>query len=118
MNRALILNIFAASCFRSLVFTPATASADEPHLGDLKLTGVNFNQRGWMHCEGQTLQINEYQALFSLFGTGYGGDGRNTFKLPDLRKAEAALRKAAGIPEDHRFLRYMVCTTGTYPSRN
>ncbi len=49
------------------------------------LVGFNFPPRGWAFCEGQLLSINQYQALFALLGTTYGGDGRTTFGLPDLR---------------------------------
>jgi microcystin-dependent protein len=45
----------------------------------------NFAPAGWMFCEGQLLPISEYETLFNLIGTTYGGDGQNTFQLPDLR---------------------------------
>jgi len=54
-------------------------------VGTILPVGFNFAPRGWMKCEGQTLQISQYQALFSLLGVQYGGDGRTTFSLPDLR---------------------------------
>lgn len=57
----------------------------EPFLGQIQAFGFNFAPRGWAKCEGQLLSINQYQALFSLLGTTYGGDGRTTFALPDLR---------------------------------
>ena len=57
----------------------------EPFLGEIRLVGFNFAPRGWAFCEGQILQINENQSLYSLLGTTYGGDGRTTFALPDLR---------------------------------
>lgn len=57
----------------------------DPFLGELKLVGFSFPPRGWLPCEGQLLSINQNQALFALLGTIYGGDGRNTFALPDLR---------------------------------
>ena len=57
----------------------------EPYLGQLMCVGFNFNNRGWNNCDGQILPIAQYTALFSLFGTIYGGDGRTTFGLPDLR---------------------------------
>lgn len=60
-------------------------NAQEAYLGDIKLTAITFTQRGWMACEGQLLPISQNQALFSLLGTTYGGDGRTTFGLPDLR---------------------------------
>lgn len=57
----------------------------EPYLGDIKMVGHNFAQRGWAFCDGQLLPISSHEALFSLLGTTYGGDGRTTFALPDLR---------------------------------
>jgi len=47
--------------------------------------GGNFAPAGWMFCEGQVLPISEYETLFNLIGTTYGGDGQSTFNLPDLR---------------------------------
>ena len=57
----------------------------EPYLGEVKMVSFNFAPRGWALCAGQTLPINQNQALFSLLGTTFGGDGRTSFKLPDLR---------------------------------
>jgi len=57
----------------------------EPFLADIKLFGFNFVPRGWAACDGQILPINQNQSLYSLLGTTYGGDGRTTFALPDLR---------------------------------
>lgn len=57
----------------------------EPFLAEIRLVGFNFAPRGWAFCDGQILPINQNQALFSLLGTTYGGDGRTTFALPDLR---------------------------------
>ena len=57
----------------------------EQFLGQIQAFGFNFPPRGWSQCDGQLLPINQYQALFSLLGTTYGGDGRTTFGLPDLR---------------------------------
>lgn len=56
-----------------------------PYLGELKLITWNFAPRGWAFCNGQLLPINQNQALFSLMGTRYGGNGQTTFGLPDLR---------------------------------
>ncbi|PTX63115.1 microcystin-dependent protein [Kordia periserrulae] len=56
-----------------------------PFLAQIVMFAGNFAPRGWAFCEGQLLPINQYQALFSLLGTTYGGDGRTTFALPDLR---------------------------------
>ncbi|OAB81548.1 phage tail protein [Cochleicola gelatinilyticus] len=57
----------------------------EPFLGQIQAFGFNFAPRGWAKCEGQLLPISQNTALFSLLGTTYGGDGRTTFGLPDLR---------------------------------
>lgn len=57
----------------------------EPFLGEIKMTSFGFAPRGWALCNGQLLPINQNQALFSILGTAYGGDGRTTFALPDMR---------------------------------
>lgn len=57
----------------------------EPFLSELRLLSCVFAPRGWALCNGQLLPINQNQALFSLLGTTYGGDGRVNFALPDLR---------------------------------
>ncbi len=57
----------------------------DPFLSELKIMSFSYAPRGWAQCNGQLLPINQNQALFSLLGTTYGGDGRTTFALPDLR---------------------------------
>lgn len=57
----------------------------EPFLGEIRMVGFNFAPRGWAYCDGQILPINQNQSLYSLLGTTYGGDGRTSFALPDLR---------------------------------
>jgi microcystin-dependent protein len=57
----------------------------EPFIGQIQAFGFSFAPRGWALCEGQLLPISQHSALFSLLGTTYGGDGRTTFGLPDLR---------------------------------
>lgn len=57
----------------------------EPFLAEIKIIGFNFAPRGWAYCDGQILPINQNQSLYSLLGTTYGGDGRTSFALPDLR---------------------------------
>ncbi len=57
----------------------------EPFLAEVRLFSFAFAPRGWAVCNGQLLPINQNQALFSLIGNTYGGDGRTTFALPDLR---------------------------------
>jgi microcystin-dependent protein len=57
----------------------------QPYIGEIRMFAGNFPPAGWMFCEGQLLPIAEYEALFNLIGTTYGGDGQSTFGLPDLR---------------------------------
>jgi microcystin-dependent protein len=59
----------------------------EPFLSEIRVFSFNFAPKGWAMCNGQLLQINQNQALFSLLGTTYGGDGRTTFALPNLEAA-------------------------------
>ena len=70
----LILFLFAKSIF-----------AQDQFVGEIRLFASNFAPNGWAKCEGQILSISQNTALFSLLGTTYGGDGRTTFALPDLR---------------------------------
>jgi microcystin-dependent protein len=62
-----------------------SANAQDPFIGEIRMFAGNFAPRGWAKCEGQLLAISQYSALFSILGTTYGGDGRTTFALPDLR---------------------------------
>ena len=57
----------------------------EPFIGEIKVISFNFPPSGWAFCNGQLLQINQNQALFSILGTTYGGDGRVTFALPNFQ---------------------------------
>ena len=67
----------------------------DPLIGQIQPFAFSFPPRGWASCDGQLLSIASYQALFSLIGTTYGGDGRSTFGLPDLR-GRAALGDGQG----------------------
>ncbi len=79
----------------------------EPFIGQILLLPYGFVPRGWAFCEGQVLPIQQNEALFSLLGTQFGGDGRTTFALPDLRGKEP-------IPD----ARYCIALTGIFPSRS
>ncbi|ACY14669.1 phage tail protein [Haliangium ochraceum] len=82
----------------------------EPFIAEIKLFGGNFAPRGWAFCEGQTLPISGHEALFSLLGVQYGGDGRTNFQLPNL----APLTEQDGNPTP---IRYIIALEGVYPSR-
>lgn len=79
IKTALLLGVLACGT-RS-----AFAQATEPFIGQIIMVPYDFAPQGWALCEGQLLSINQNQALFSLLGTTYGGDGRTNFALPDLR---------------------------------
>ena len=57
----------------------------DPFIGEIKVISFNFPPKGWAFCNGQLLPINQNQALFSILGTTYGGDGRTTFGLPNMQ---------------------------------
>lgn len=71
--------------FVLILITKLTFAQETPYLGEIKLFAGNFAPTDWALCNGQILPINQNQALFSILGTTYGGDGRTTFALPDLR---------------------------------
>jgi len=79
----------------------------EGFIAEIRLFAGSRAPRGWSFCDGQTLNIAENQALYSLIGTAYGGDGRTTFNLPKM--APVDLGNAASV-------KYIICTTGLYPS--
>jgi microcystin-dependent protein len=74
----------ASAALRAEASPPALAGLD-PLIGEIVLFAGNFAPRGWAFCDGQLLAVTQYTALFSILGTTYGGDGRTTFALPDLR---------------------------------
>lgn len=74
----------AAVSALALSSTPAQAGY-EPFIGEIQIFGFNFCPRGWSPLDGQLLPIAQYTALFSLYGTQFGGNGQTTFALPDLR---------------------------------
>ena len=57
----------------------------DPYQGEIRMFGGNYAPRNWTFCNGQLLAIAQYQAIFSLLGTTYGGDGRSSFGIPDMR---------------------------------
>jgi microcystin-dependent protein len=89
MRRSLILGVFALF----LGALPAHAQ----YVGQIDIVGFNFAPAGWMICEGQLLPISEYETLFNLIGTTYGGDGQSTFALPDLRGRMAIHQGSNGV---------------------
>lgn len=79
----------------------------EPFLGQISIFGCNFAPVGWAFCQGQTLSIAQYSALFSLLGTNFGGNGVNNFMLPDLRS-----RVSVGFGQAPGLSSYAIGETG------
>lgn len=75
----------------------------EPLIGQIMMFAGNFEPRGWAFCNGQLLAISQNSALFSILGTTYGGDGRTTFALPDLR-GRCPIHPGTGPGLTHRSL--------------
>lgn len=84
LARALGLLTGGAWLGKQLV-APREAEAGQPYIGEIRMFAGNFAPAGWAFCSGQLMPISENEALFALIGTTYGGDGQNTFALPDLR---------------------------------
>ncbi len=76
----------------------------EGTLGEIKFFAGNYAPRCWAFCHGQIMQINHNEALFSILGIQYGGDGRTTFALPKI--------------DDMNCCRAIICIEGMYPSRS
>ncbi|SHI64223.1 Phage Tail Collar Domain [Shimia gijangensis] len=129
----------AVLCAASLQVSAAPVKAGmDPYLGEVMMFAGTFCPRGYLSADGQILSINQYQALFSLLGATYGGDGRTTFALPDLRgrvpvgvgDAEAVTihEGTTGGAVENLFqrgdspafigMRYCIAIEGLYPSRN
>jgi len=89
----------------------------DPFLGTIRVFPYGFAPRGWLECAGQVMQIVQNQALYSLIGTRFGGDGRTTFYLPDMREAEPDL-SGNDTPGTRGLCRYYIATMGIYPSRD
>jgi len=102
MNRILKSKFGAVSAGAVLslaaILPNSASAASDPLLGEVMLVGYNFCPRGWAEAAGQLLSISQNTALFSLYGTIYGGDGRTTFALPDLRgRAPIGVGRGPGL---------------------
>ena len=74
----------------------------EPFLAEIRMVGFTFAPRGWGFCDGQILPINQNQSLYSLLGTTYGGDGRTSFALPDMRGRTSIHTGSNGSSQTYR----------------
>jgi microcystin-dependent protein len=140
------LAITAALTGALMAAAPAAHAGPDEYLGEIITVGFNFCPRGTLEADGRLLPISENTALFSLLGTQYGGDGRTTFALPDLRGrtiigagqspglpnyaigqkgTSGALpdnngnsAHPSGDPQPYIALKQCIVAQGIYPSRN
>lgn len=91
----------------------------EPYIGEIKILAFPFAPRGWAICDGTELPVNQNQALFSIIGTYYGGNGSTTFKLPDLRGRTAIQTTDANLhPGQQQGEENHILTTTEMPLHN
>lgn len=147
-NKIGVAGFWPSASPQTVISLPAdnTFSGDlfEPQIGEVILVGFNFCPRGWAQADGQLISVAQNTALFSLFGTYYGGDGRTTFGLPDLRGrapmhiengkdffinemgqrrgretieiAHGSDKMQIGVPD--LAMNYCIALSGVYPSRS
>src|SRR5881394_307932 len=95
-----------------------------PYIGEIRMFGGNFAPNGWAFCDGSLIAISENDALFNLIGTTYGGDGQNTFALPDLRgRIPVHQGQGPGISQNYTIgevagVENVTLTTQQIPSHN
>ncbi len=90
----------------------------QPYVGEIRMFGGTFAPAGWMFCEGQLLPISENETLFQLIGTTYGGDGEETFALPDLRGRIPIHQGNGFILAETGGAEEITLTTGQIPQHN
>jgi len=139
------LKLIAAGAVALMAISSQPASAgSSPFVGEIMIAGFTFCPRGWANADGQLLPVAQYTALFSLYGTMYGGDGRSTFGLPDLRgRTPMHVGTGPGLPTNKQgqksgggtlyftkgqtrtlatnpvqVVRFCVSLQGTFPSRS
>lgn len=132
MNRFTRAALVAASAASTATLVPTQANAaSDPFIGEIMMTAANYCPRGWAEANGQLLEISSNTALFSLLGTTYGGDGRTTFALPDMRSrfpshtgGDLRQGSASVVAGDEggtlgvTVLRFCIALQGIYPSRS
>lgn len=93
-----------------MVFMPMKHSlaGSNPYVGEISLFAGDFAPKGYMFCHGQVLKVDGNEALYAIFGNTYGGNGYDTFALPNFQEAEKSL---GGV-------KYIISTTGLFPLRH
>lgn len=105
------------------LFSSISSFSQEGFIGEVRMFAGNFAPRGWAFCDGQLLAISNNTALFSILGTTYGGDGRTTFALPDLRgRVAVGVGQGPGLTNRRQGERYgaetSTLTVANLPAHN
>lgn len=103
------IRLSVAACLIALLAQMPPARAQQPYVGEIVVTGANFCPAGWLPLNGQLLAISEYDVLFNLIGTTYGGDGQTTFALPAAKPVVSATGAA---------LSQCISLFGIFPTQN
>ena len=90
----------------------------EPFLSEIRMFGFGWAPRGWAQCDGQILPINQNQSLYSLLGTTYGGDGRTSFALPDMRSRTPAGDDEQLLQGAKQGIEYVTLTAAEMPAHS
>src|SRR4051794_18700814 len=90
----------------------------QPYVGEIRMFAGNFPIAGWMFCDGQLLPISEYETLFNLIGTTYGGDGQSTFALPGLNGRVPIHQGSSNILAQNGGVEQVTLTTSQMPAHN
>src|SRR5215475_11777151 len=90
----------------------------QPYVGEIRMFGGNYAPLGWMFCAGQLLAISEYETLFNLLGTTYGGNGQTNFALPDLRGRVAVHQGTGFVIGQQSGTETVTLTTAQIPQHN
>lgn len=114
MKRVVLGSAVFALVWTLLAPQPVHSQGDSAAIGEIGIFAGSYAPMNWAFCDGKMLPIAQHQALFSLLGARYGGNGQSTFALPDLREAE---KKLVASPGADNYPRYIICLEGLYPPR-
>jgi microcystin-dependent protein len=89
---------------------------EDAYIGEIRMFSFDWAPKGWLLCQGQTLQIAQFQPLYALIGNNYGGDGTRTFQLPNLTPMPVAGGGANEKPGP--AMNFAICINGMFPSRD
>ncbi|TXK76805.1 phage tail protein [Paenibacillus sp. N3.4] len=105
--KSLIVAVMLIGSLSQIVMPSKASAGPETQIGNITILPYNFQPVGFIKCDGRLLNISDYEILYTLIGTQYGGNGQTTFAIPDLRGDSPT-----------PMVDYYIATEGIYPSRN